>query len=608
MLLKMLALLIYEPLTKLFNKSLSLSKFPKLWKEANISPIYKRKGTASDSQNYRPISLLCCLSKILEKIVFKHIYNHLTENSLLSDKQSGYRPHHSTQLQLTYMTDSLYKALDRRRDFTAVYLDVTKYFDRIWHAGLLFKCEHDYFITDSLLDWLKSYLTDRRQKVRVGDTLSTSVTINAGCPQGSILGPLLALIYLDGLPDKLTNTVLFYADDISLYASHTPDTLSQVQISLQNDIEAIENYGRQWAITFSPSKTFTQTFTTNRHHASPSLKFSGQLITKTDAHKHLGLVLSDDLRFQAHVNTIVRKVNIALSPLYPMAKFLPREILDTIYKTYIRPHFDYCDCIYDGHLTISDELRLERLQNRSARLVTNALQRTSTAKLRLELGWDTLKTRRKIHRLLLYEQIKSSTSNIPDYMRNMIPETRQEDTGRVLRSSNLLTLPRFRTSIYQRSFIPQTSQNWNSLPNAIQLCTDRKQFKRGITALHSTPHPPLYYTLGTKLGNTLHTQLRLGMSRLNAHQYAIQKITDPACACGHNQENTNHFILDCPLSTPARTHLFRETSLHLKVDFKTLTNIMKINILLFGLKTTKASASLVSHEFQKYLQHTNRFT
>ena len=215
-----------EPLTRLFNKSLSLSKFPKLWKEANISPIYKRKGTASDPQNYRPVSLLCCLSKILEKIVFKHIYNHLTENSLLSDKQSGYRPHHSTQLQLTYMTDNLYKALDRRRDFTAVYLDVTKYFDRIWHAGLLFKCEHDYFITDSLLDWLKSYLTDRRQKVRVGDTLSTSVTINAGCPQGSILGPLLALIYLDGLPDKLTNTALLYADDILLYASHTPDTLS----------------------------------------------------------------------------------------------------------------------------------------------------------------------------------------------------------------------------------------------------------------------------------------------------------------------------------------------------------------------------------------------
>ena len=130
----------------------------------------------------------------------------------------------------------------------------------------------------------------------------------------------------------------------------------------------------------------------------------------------------------------------------------------------------------------------------------------------------------------------------------------------------------------------------------------------GITTLHTAPHPPLYYTLGTKLGNTLHTQLRLGMSRLNAHQYAIQKITDPACACGHNQENTNHFILDCPLFTPARTHLFRETSLHLKVDFQTLTNTMKINILLFGLNTREASASLVSHEFQKYLQHTNRFT
>ena len=433
------------------------------------------------------------------------------------------------------------------------------------------------------------------------------MTIHAGCPQGSILGPLLALLYLDGLPDKLTNTALFYADDISLYASHTPDTLTQVENSLQKDIEAIQNYGQQWAITFSPSKTFTQTFTKNKQHTLPSLKFSGQTIMRTNAHKHLGLTFSEDLRFQAHVDTIVRKVNIALSPLYPIGKFIPREILDTIFKTYIRPHLDYCDCIYDGHLTISDELRLERLQNRAARLVTNALPRTSTAKLRLELGWDSLKTRRKIHRLLLYGQIKNNPTHIPDYIRNMIPETRRDDTGRALRNANQLTLPQSRTSTYQRSFIPQTSQNWNSLPIHIQQCTDRKQLKQSITSLYNTPHPPLYYTLGTKLGNTLHTHLRLGMSRLNAHQYSIQKNSDPACACGHKQENTNHYILDCPLHRLARMHLYTQISTHLNVDFHTQTNTAKINTLLYGHNTTKTSSIPISKEFQKFLQNTGRF-
>ena len=213
----------------------------------------------------------------------------------------------------------------------------------------------------------------------------------------------------------------------------------------------------------------------------------------------------------------------ALYTVYPIAKYLPRQVLDTIFKTYVRPHFDYCDCIYDGHLTISDELRLERLQNRAARLVTNTLPRTSTDKLRLELGWDSLKTRRTIHRLLLYGQIKNNTICIPEYIRNMIPETRRKDTRRTLRNAKLLTLPHFRTSMYQKAFIPKTSQNWNSLPQSIQHCQDRKQFKRSITTLYDTPHPPHYFTLGTKLGNTLHTQLRLGMSRLNAHQYSIQR-------------------------------------------------------------------------------------
>ena len=603
--LKMIAILIAEPLTKLFNKSLTASKFPDLWKEANISPIFKRKG-ASDPQNYRPISLLCCLSKILEKLVFRHIYDHLTENSLLSDKQSGYRPHHSTQLQLAYMTDNLYNSLDKGHDFTAVYLDVTKYFDKIWHQGLLFKCENDFSISGSLLGWLKSYLTDRRHKVRIGNTYSTTLTINAGCPQGSILGPLLALLYLDGLPRQLTNTALFYADDISLYASYTPDNMTQAQISLQNDLDVIENYGTKWAITFSPSKTITQTFTLRTKHVSPKLIFCGQPITKTDAHKHLGLTLSSDLRFQAHTNATVRKVNIALSPLYPIAKFLPREVLDIIYKTYVRLPFDYCDCIYDGHLTIHDELRLERPQNRSARLVTNTLRRTSTDKLRLELGWDSLKTRRKIHRLLLYRQLKDDAPHIPDYLKDMIPEDRRQGTGRILRNENHRTIPRSRTSHYQRSFIPDTSRHWNQLPHEVRSCQESKKFKQHIKLLHSTPQPSHYFTLGTKVGNTLHTQIRLGMSKLNTHKYSIQKTASPSCACGYKQENTKHFILHCPRFASARSELFSQVSTHINTDFRTLSDDTKIDTLLNGHNTTKHTAHPVSTAFQKFLQNTSR--
>ena len=134
--LKLTALLIYEPLTKLFNASLSSGMYPEKWKIANIHPIYKKKGSPSDPTNYRPISLLPCMSKLLEKIVFKRIYQHASENSLLCEKQSGYRPGHGTQLQLLHLTQNLFSNLDQGNDFTAIYLDIAKYFDKIWHRGL----------------------------------------------------------------------------------------------------------------------------------------------------------------------------------------------------------------------------------------------------------------------------------------------------------------------------------------------------------------------------------------------------------------------------------------------------------------------------------------
>ena len=146
-LLKMCALLIANPLSKLFNKSLESGKFPAVWKKACVTPIYKDKGSSSDPTNYRPISLLPNLSKILEKkLVFNQIYQHRMENNLITEKQSGYRPSHGTHIQLIYLIHKLYSSLNDGKDFTAVFLDISKYFDRIWHDALLVKCEKNNII------------------------------------------------------------------------------------------------------------------------------------------------------------------------------------------------------------------------------------------------------------------------------------------------------------------------------------------------------------------------------------------------------------------------------------------------------------------------------
>ena len=558
--LKLTALLIYEPLTILFNKSLQSGTFPNIWKKALVTPIFKKSGSPSDFRQYRPISLLSCLSKILEKLVFSSIYSHLLTNDLLSDRQSGYRTGHSTQLQLTYFTH-IYRHLDEGRDVTAIYLDISKYFDKIWHDGLLYKCKNEFFITGPLLSWLQSYLTDRTQRVRVGDCFSKTQTIKAGCPQGSVLGPLLALMYLDGLTDKVTNEILLYADDTSLHASHSTEDLDTVQDSLQCDLDAIDNYAKQWAITFNKSKTVLQTFTHKNQSISPKLKFSGHVIpTDTEAHKHLGVIFSKDLKFHNHVNNILKKANTALSPLYPIARHIQRDTLRQIYTTYVLPHFDYCDIIYDGHITVRDELRLEKVQRRAARLVTGTPLRTSTDRLRLDLGWDTLKTRRKNHKLLFFHTLNTTAHRQPEYIRHILPQTRIRNTGRTLRNQNTLTLPTNRTTSFQHSFIPATTRLWNTLPNTLKTQTSRKKFSKGIHNLFSTPKPKPYFSFGTKISNTYHTMIRTESLSLNASLYQIQKISSPRCICGHPCETIQHFLLLCPLYQNLRHELFRNTT------------------------------------------------
>ena len=164
----------------------------------------------------------------------------------------------------------------------------------------------------------------------------------------------------------------------------------------------------------------------------------------------------------------------------------------------------------------------------------------------------------------------------------MVPEDRRRGTGRILRNENHRIIPHSRTSYYQRSFIPDTSRHWNQLPHEVRSCKESKKFKKHIKLLHSTPQPSHYFTLGTKVGNTLHTQIRLVMSKLNTHQYSIQKTASPSCACGYKQENTKHFILHCPRFASARSELFSQVSTHLNTDFRTLSDDTKIDTLLKG--------------------------
>ena len=414
-------------------------------------------------------------------------------------------------------------------------------------------------------------------------------------------------MYLNDLSDKIQNDSLFYADDTSLYSSHIHNDIDDTR-TLQNDLDTIRQYGDDWAITFNTQKTVQLTFTTKNEGANFSLSFDGQDIPTETHHKHLGLTLSTDLHFHVHVNKIIRTINTILGPVYPVRKFLSRSILNKIYTTYIIPHFDYCDIIYDGNLTVTDANRLQTLQNRCARLVTGALFRSPSTALLEDLGWERLETRRLIHKLLFFHRLYYDNPPLPTYVTDLLTDTRHGATGLDLRNATHLTIPHTRLASYHQSYIPATIRQWNLLPSALRRTTSHSDFARQVWQRFGAPEPPLFHSFGTKAGNTNHTRLRIGLSTLNAHLFKVchPNTHTPSCICGHPSEDTVHYVLWCPVHQIHRSKLINSVKTILP-GFENFPVHDKLNIILYGKYLTKDKQIKIAHLFQTYIVKTQRF-
>ena len=229
--LKEAANVIYPSLTRLINLSLQSCKFPREWKKAHVLPLHKKKER-NILDNYRPVSLLSCISKILERAVFKHVFNYFRENFLISVYQSGLTPGDSTVNQLVQIYHMLCDALDKKKDVRIVFCDISKAFDRVWHNGLIYKLS-SMGVKGSLLSWFRDYLCDRYQRVVLEGEQSTWGRINAGVPQGSVLGPLLFLVYINDITHVVNSNIRLFADDTTIFIEvNDPDEAAE---SLNND-------------------------------------------------------------------------------------------------------------------------------------------------------------------------------------------------------------------------------------------------------------------------------------------------------------------------------------------------------------------------------------
>ena len=333
------------PLCMLFNISLHMNIFPSQWKIANVVPVFK-KNDPQKVNNYRPISLLCIISKVFEKCIYKYLHNFILDNNLLSSHQSGFRKGDSTINQLLFLYNEFSRALDEGKEVRTVFFDISKAFDRVWQKGLLYKIE-SLGIKGNFLLWVKSYLSGRKQRVVINGKESTVLDLKAGVPQGSILGPLFFLIFINYIVNDIGCRIKLFADDTSLYIIiEHPDTAAQI---LNEDLEKVRNWSKTWLVSFNPPKTETLLISRKAnqiHH--PPLYFDGIPIQEVTNHKHLGLIFNNTCHWGQHIDYIIDKAYKKLNILRSLKFDLDRLTLQIMYFSFIRPILEYGDIIFDN--------------------------------------------------------------------------------------------------------------------------------------------------------------------------------------------------------------------------------------------------------------------
>ena len=297
------------PLNIIFKNILLTSTYPDQWKLANVTPIFK-KGD-KQIKNYRPISRLPICSKIFEKIIFKNLYSYLNTNNLLTTNQSGFRQGDSTTNRLLYFVNEIHQAFENPKslDVPAVFLDISNAFDKVWYDGLIFKLKQN-GVAGSLLMFFQNYLYNRKQRVVLNGSNSGFSAVESGVPQGSVLGPLLFLIYIDDLERNIKSNIKFFADDTMLFSIVKDPTISASD--LNHDLNIIYQWAHQWKMEFNPDPTKQATEVLSSCKKSspnhPKLIFNGTDVAKVNEQKHLGLIF--DSRLTLKVTLTIKSLRL----------------------------------------------------------------------------------------------------------------------------------------------------------------------------------------------------------------------------------------------------------------------------------------------------------
>ena len=363
------------PLAHLFRRSLDTGRVPRDWTLARVVPILK-KGDKLNPNNYRPISLTAIPCKVLEALIRDQLLCHLTEQGLLSDDQHGFRPRRSCSTQLLHFLEAVSTELEHANPVDVLYMDFQKAFDSVPHQRLLHKLR-SYGVSGCLLAWIEAFLTERWQQVVLEGCHSEWSAVLSGVPQGSVLGPLLFLVYVNDLPDTVHSGVKMFADDTKLY-SHVSPPAGGVQ--LQADLDALNRWSNTWLMPFNLSKCKVL----HLGRANPGLEYtmSGAMLDSTPLEKDLGVLVDADLKFREQASSAVAKATQILAVIRRSFALIDEVTLPLLFTTLVRPHLEYGNLVW-GPFNRADQRLVERVQRRATRMVESVRAKPYEDRLRL---------------------------------------------------------------------------------------------------------------------------------------------------------------------------------------------------------------------------------
>ena len=352
------------PLTALMNASIEHGILPQDWKNAFVSPIFK-KGARNLAENYRPISLTSIACKLMEKFVKDAVLTYLVEHNLLSKKQFGFISGRSTVTQLLQYLDKCAEVIASGGVVDSIYFDFSKAFDTVPHQRLSAKMKA-YGIQGNLLKWIEAFLTGREQMVRVNGELSGPKSVISGIPQGSVLGPLLFVLYINDLPDTVSSNILLFADDTKIFQQVRS---REDALSLQKDIDALNAWSEKWLLKFNTDKCHVLTLgKIDKIMHTHRYTLYGDELDHVFEEKDLGVIVDMEMNFEEHMAAKVKKANAMMGLIRRSFSYLDGETFKKLYSSFVRPHLEYANSVWSPHLRKHIKM-LENVQIRGTKLV-----------------------------------------------------------------------------------------------------------------------------------------------------------------------------------------------------------------------------------------------